>query len=99
MIINTRTKVATDQVWYSRDIVCGIESQKATKSAPITVNARHGSYRKFSYSHVQNMLQPHRQSTKLRKMIVNIKSMVLIKFGTSRILREELRAKKLRNVY
>ena len=31
----------TDQVWYSRDIVCGIESQKATKIAPITVNARH----------------------------------------------------------
>ena len=45
------------------------------------------------------MPQPHRQSTKLRDMIMNIKTKVLIKFGTSGMLREELRAKKLRNVY
>ena len=33
-------------------------------------------HRKFSYSHAQNIPQPHRQSKKLRKMNVNIKSMV-----------------------
>ena len=34
-------KKGTDQVWYSRDIVCEIESHKATKIARNTVNARH----------------------------------------------------------
>ena len=35
-----RKKKGTDQVWYSRDIVCEIESHKATKIALITVNAQ-----------------------------------------------------------
>ena len=41
----------------------------------------------------QNMLQPHRQSMKLRNMIISTKIKVLIKFGI------ELRAKKLGDVY
>ena len=45
-------------------------------------------HRKFSYSHIQNMLQPHHQSTKFRNMIVYIKIKVLIKFGTSGTLCE-----------
>ena len=56
-------------------------------------------HRKFSYSHVQNMPKPHHQSMKLRNIIVNIKTNVLIKFGTSWMLGEDLTAKKLRNVY
>ena len=63
------------------------------KIAPITVNAC--AQEILIHVHVQNMPQPHRQSTKLRKMIINIKSMVLIKFGTSGMLCVELRAKKL----
>ena len=47
-----------------------------------------------SYSHMQNMPQPHRQSTKLRNMIVNIEIELLIKLGTSGMSCEEFRAKK-----
>ena len=46
----------------------------------------------FSYSDVQNNPQSHRQLTKLRNMIVNIKTKVLIKFGTSEMMCEEYRA-------
>ena len=51
-------------------------------------------HRKFSYSHVQNMPQPHHQMTKLRNMIFNIKTKVLIncKFGTSEMMCEDFRA-------
>ena len=48
-----------------------------------------------AYSHVQNILQPHRQSTKLRNMIPSIMIKVLIKFGTSRMMCIELKAEKL----
>ena len=51
-------------------------------------------HRKFSYSHVQNMPQPHRQPMKLRNMIIYIKTKVLIKFGTSGMLCEELKVTK-----
>ena len=44
---------------------------------------------------VQNILQPHRQSTKLTNMIPSIKTKILIKFGTSRMMCAESRAKKL----
>ena len=57
-------------------------------------------HRKFSYSHVQNMLQPHRQLMKLRN--INIKTKVLIKINLelhAGMMCVELRAKKLRNVY
>ena len=56
-------------------------------------------HRIFSYSHVQNILQPHRQSMKLRSMIVNIKTKVLFKFGNLEMMCEELRAKKLWKLY
>ena len=46
----------------------------------------------FSYSDVQNNPQSHRQLTKLRNMIVNTKTKVLIKFGTSEMMCEEFRA-------
>jgi hypothetical protein len=48
---------------------------------------------KCSYSHVQNIIQTHRQTTKLRNMIISIKTKVLIKFGTSEMTCVELRAK------
>ena len=56
-------------------------------------------HRKFSYAHEQYILQPHRQSTKLRNMIVNITTKVLFKFGTSEMMCEEFRAKKLWKLY
>ena len=43
---------------------------------------------------MQNIPQPHRQSTKLRNMIVNIEIELLIKFGTSGMSCEEFRAQK-----
>ena len=45
---------------------------------------------------MQNIPQPHRQSTKLRNMIVNIEIELLIKFGTSgcRVKNLELKSKK-----
>ena len=55
----------------------------------------HACAQEFSYSNVQNMPQPHRQSMKLRSKIVNIKIKVLFKFGTSEMMCEELRDKKL----
>ena len=61
----------------------------------ILPNNIHTCAHEFSYLHVQNMLQPHRPSMQLRSMIVNIKTKVLFKFGTSDIMCEELRAKKL----
>ena len=59
---------------------------------PITVNVCMQVHKIFSYSDVQNNPQSHRQLTKLRNMIVNIKTKVLIKFGTSEMMYEEYRA-------
>ena len=94
MSIDTRTKVL---VWlcYLESVGCTNETKKLQDMYRLPWMHVQG---KFSYSHVQNMLQPHHQSTKLRNMIVNIKTEVLIKFGTPEMC-VELRAKKLRNVY
>ena len=56
----------------------------------ILPNNIHTCAHELSYLHVQNMLQSHRQSMKLRSMIVNIKTKVLFKFGTSEIMCEEV---------
>jgi hypothetical protein len=55
----------------------------------------HWVYTNCSYSHVQNIVQPHRQSMKLRNMIISTRIKVLIKFGTPEMICVELRAKKL----
>ena len=56
-------------------------------------------YANSSFSHVENTPQPCRQSTKLRTMIVNIKTKMVVKFEASEMMSVELRAKKLCNVY
>ena len=48
-----------------------------------------------SSSHVENTPQPCRQSTKLRTMIINIKTKIVVKFEASEMMCVELRAKKL----
>ena len=48
-----------------------------------------------SYSHVENTPQPCRQSTKLRTMIINIKTKIVVKFEASEMMCVELRAQKL----
>ena len=50
-------------------------------------------------SPIQKTTQPSRQSTKLRNMIISMKTKVLIKFGASNARCVELRAKKLSKVY
>ena len=46
-----------------------------------------------SSSHVENTPQPCRQSTKLRAMIINIKTKIVVKFEASGMMCVELRAK------
>ena len=48
-------KVAV-KIWSFRDDVCRIESQKAMKCVPFTVNVY--AYVKCPYLHTQNTLQP-----------------------------------------
>ena len=48
-----------------------------------------------SSSHVENTPQPCRQSTKLRTMIIIIKTKIVVKFEASEMMCVELRAKKL----
>ena len=48
-----------------------------------------------SSSHVENTPQPCRQFTKLRTMIIIIKTKAMVKFEASEMMSVELRAKKL----
>ena len=54
---------------------------------------------KSSSSPIQKTAQPSRQSTKLRNMIISMKTKVLIKFGASDVRFVELRDKRLSKVY
>ena len=85
----------TGQVWSFNGEVCKIESQKVTKCVQFIERM------KSSPSHVQNAPQPRRQSTKLRNMIISMKTKVPVKFRASMVKCVELitRAKKLLNVY
>ena len=53
---------------------------------------------KSSTSHVQNAPQPHCQSTKLRNMIISMKTKVLVKFGASMVKCVELSQKATERV-
>ena len=95
MIVNIKTKVLIK--FGTSEMMCvEMRAKKPWNVYRMSWMYIHG---KFSYSHVQNTLQPHRQSTKLKNMIANIKTKVLIKFGTSEMMCVELRAKMVRNVY
>ena len=71
--------------------MCRIEGQKAMKCVPFAVNVY--AYVKCSSSHAQSTLQPCHQLMKLRIMTINIKTKVLVKFGTSEMMYVELRTK------
>ena len=85
MTISTKTKVAI--IFGTSAMMC--VELRAKKCALSSVHV------KCSSSHVQNTLQPYRQSMKLRIMIISIKIKVLIKFETSETMCAELSAKNL----
>ena len=82
----------TDQVWYFNDDVCGFETQITTESVHNTITCENYL---STPSHIQKTLQLCRQVTKLRIMNVDMKTKVLIKFGTSTMMCVDLRPKKL----
>ena len=82
----------TGQVWSFNGEVCRIESQKATECVQFIEHV------KSSPSHVQNAPQPRRQSTKLRNIIISMKTKVMVKFGASMVRCVELSQKATERV-
>ena len=77
--------------------MCRIESQKAMKCVPFAVNVY--AYVKCSSSRAQITFQLCHQLVTLRITTTCIMLKVLLKFGASKMIYVELRAKKLLNVY
>ena len=73
--------------------MCRIDSQKAIQSV------HYREHVKSLSSPIHKTAQPSRQSTKLRNMIISMKTKVLIKFGASNVRCVELRDKRLSKVY
>ena len=82
-------------IWSLRDDMCRIESQKAMKCVQFAVNACICICEMLFFTCTEHTLTMSLELMKLRIMTISIKTMVLIKFGTSGMMCVELRAKKL----
>ena len=95
MIVNIKTKMV---VKFEASEMMSVELRAKKLCNVYTLLYTEG-YVNPSFSHVENTPQPCRQFMKLRTMIVNIKTKMVVKFEASEMMSVELRAKKLCNVY
>ena len=91
MIISIKTKVVVK--FEASEMMC--VELRAKKLCNVYTLPYTEEYVNSSSSHVENTPQPCRQFTKLRTMIINIKTKIVVKFEASEMMSVELRAKKL----
>ena len=75
--------------------MCRIESQKAMKCVPFAVNVYISICEMLFLTCTEHISTMSPELMKLRIMIINIKTKVLVEFGTFEMMCVELRTKKL----
>ena len=82
-------------IWTFRIDMCRIESQKSVKCVPFAVNVRICIFEMLFLTCTEHISTMSPELMKLRIMIINIKTKVLVEFGTFEMMCVELTTKKL----